>query len=88
MMEPSRNNLEVDEPIERQRALRAVVVKKSIAYFRDTNNRSFSEQCLFNRRKNLAKHLGVDESVEKQDLDKINMATLPFPSAVPKSINR
>ena len=43
---------------------------------------------LFNRRKNLAKHLGVDDSVEKQDLDKINMAILPFPSSVPKSINR
>ena len=88
MMEPSRNNLEVDEPIEKQRALRAVVVRKSIAYFRDTNNRSFSEQCLFNRRKNLAKHLGVDESVEKQDLDKINLAILPFPSSVTKSMNR
>ena len=86
MMEPSGNYLEVDESIEKQRALRAVVVKKSIAYFRDT--RSFSDECLFNRRKNLAKHLGVDESVEKQDLDKINMATLPFPSSVPKSISR
>ena len=85
-MEPSRNNLEVDEPIERQRALRAVVVKKSIAYFRGT--RSFSDKCLFNRRKNLAKHLGVDESVEKQDLDKINLAILPFPSSVTKSMNR
>ena len=87
-MEPSRNNVEDDEPIKKQRALRAVVVKKSIAYFRDTNNRSFTEHCLFNRRKNLAKHLGVDESVEKQDLDKINMAILPFPSSVPKSTNR
>ena len=87
-MEPSRNNLEGDEPIKRQRALRAVVVKKSIAYFRDTNNRSSSEQCLFNRRKNLVKHLGEDESIDKQDLDKINMAALPFPSSVPKSISR
>ena len=85
-MEPSGNYLEVDEPIEKQRALRAGVVKKSIAYFRGT--RSFSDKCLFNRRKNLAKHLGVDDSVEKQDLDKINMAILPFPSLVPKSINR
>ena len=85
-MEPSRNYLEVVEPIEKQRALRAVVVKKSIAYFRDT--RSISDQGLFNRRKNLAKHLGVDESVDKQDLDKINMAILPFPSSVPKSISR
>ena len=87
-MEPSRNNLEVDEPIKKQRALRAVVVKKSIAYFRDTHNRSFTEHCLFNRRKNLAKHLGVDEFVEKQDLDKINLAILPFPASVPKSLNR
>ena len=85
-MEPSGNYLEVVEPIEKQRALRAVVVKKSIAYFRDT--RSISDQGLFNRRKNLAKHLGVDESVDKQDLDKINMAILPFPSSVPKSISR
>ena len=85
-MEPLGNYLEVVEPIEKQRALRAVVVKKSIAYFRDT--RSFSDEGLFNRRKNLAKHLGVDESVEKQDLDKINMAILPFPSSVPKSISR
>ena len=86
MMEPSGNYLEVDESIEKQRALRAVVVKKSIAYFRDT--RSISDQGLFNRRKNLAKHLGVDEFVDKQDLDKINMAILPFPSSVPKSISR
>ena len=85
-MEPSGNYLEVVEPIEKQRALRAVVVKKSIAYFRDT--RSLSDECLFNRRKNLAKHLGVDEFVDKQDLDKINMAILPFPSSVPKSISR
>ena len=85
-MEPSGNYLEVVEPIEKQRALRAVVVKKSIAYFRDT--RSFSDEGLFNKRKNLAKHLGVDESVEKQDLDKINMATLPFPSSAPKSLSR
>ena len=85
-MEPSGNYLEVVEPIEKQRALRAVVVKKSIAYFRDT--RSVSDEGLFNRRKNLAKHLGVDESVDKQDLDKINMAILPFPSSVPKSISR
>ena len=87
-MEPARSYLAVDEPIKKQRALRAVVVKKSIAYFRDTNNRSSSEQCLFNRQKNLVKHLGVDESIDKQDLDKINMAALPFPSSVPKSISR
>ena len=88
MMEQARNYLEVDEPKEKQRSLRAVVVKKSNEYFRDTNNRSSSEQCLFNRRKNLVKHLGEDESIDKQDLDKINMAALPFPSSVPKYISR
>ena len=88
IMDPSRSFLGDEETLEKQRALRAVVVNKSISYFREKNNRSVSETGLFNRRKNLASHLGVDESVEKKDVDKINMAILPFPSSVPKCVNR
>ena len=87
-MDPSISCLGDEETLLKQRALRAVVANKSISYFREKNNRSVSETGLFNRRKNLASHLGVDESVEKKDVDKINMAILPFPSSVAKYVNR
>ena len=79
--DPGRNVLTEEE---RKRA-RAVVVKKSLRYFEDRNNRSFSEDCLFTRRRNLAAHLGVDETVSKKDLHMINVYALPLPSSVQKS---
>ena len=79
--EPTRSCL-TDE--ERKRA-RAVVVKKSLRYFEDRNNRSFSEDCLFTRRRNLAAHLGVDETVSKKELNMINVHALPLPSSVQKT---
>ena len=76
-----------EEADEKQRAIRAIMARKSIAYFQG-KNRSSSEICLLNRRKNLMKHFGLDGSVEKQDLDKITMASLPFPSSAKESANR
>ena len=77
-----------EEAAEKQRALRAIMARKSIEYFEETRNRSSSETCLFNRRKNLTKHFGLDGSVEKQDLDKITMASLPFSSSAKESAKR
>ena len=68
---------------ERKRA-REVVRKKSLRYFEDRNNRSFSEACLFTRRRNLSAHLGVDENVSKKDLHMINVHALPLPLSIPK----
>ena len=79
--DPGRNVLTEEE---RKRA-RAVVVKKSLKYFENRNNRSFSEECLFTRRRNLAAHLGVDETVSKKDLHMINVHALPLPSSVQKA---
>ena len=79
--EPTRSCLTEEE---RKRA-RAVVVKKSLRYFEDRNNRSLSENCLFTRRRNLAAHLGVDETVSKKDLSMINVHALPLPASVQKS---
>ena len=69
---------------ERKRA-RAVAIKKSLRYFEDRNNRSFSESCLFTRRKNLAAHLGVDETVSKKDSNMINVYALPLPASAIRS---
>ena len=66
---------------ERKRA-RAVIVKKSLRYF---ENRSSSDNCLFARRRNLAAHFGVDETVCKKDLNMINVYALPLPASVRKS---
>ena len=79
--EPSRNCLTEEE---RKRA-RAVVVKKSLRYFEDRSKRSFSEHCLFTRRRNLAAHLGVDETVSKKELNMINVHALPLPASAQKS---
>ena len=79
--EPARSFLTEEE---RKRA-RAVVVKKSLRYFEDKNNRSLSEDYLFTRRRNLATHLGVDETVSKKDLSMINVHALPLPASVQKS---
>ena len=73
---------------EKQRALRAVMVRKSIAYFKKKENRSSTDLCLLNRRKNLTKHFGLDGNVEKADLDKMTMASLPFPSSAKECANR
>ena len=77
-----------EEVDEKQRALRAVMVRKSIAYFKKKENRSTTDLCLLNRRKNLTKHFGLDGSVEKKDLDKMTMASLPFPSSAKECANR
>ena len=85
----SRSASITDEEVEeKQRALRAVMVRKSIAYFKKKENRSSTETCLLNRRKNLTKHFGLDGSVEKADLDKMTMASLPFPSSAKECANR
>ena len=79
--EPTRNCLTEEE----RKRVRAAVVKKSLRYFEDRNNRSFSEDCLFTRRRNLAAHLGVDETVSKKELYMINVYALPLPASVQKS---
>ena len=79
--EPAKSLL-TDE--ERKRA-RAIVIKKKLRYFEDRNNRSFSADCLFTRRRNLAAHLGVDETVSKKDLEMINIHALPITSSVQRS---
>ena len=77
--ESQRQSLTDEGAQDKQRALRAVVVKKSIAYFKDQKSRSVTDGCLLTRRKNLSAHFGLDMSVDKKDLDQINLATLPFP---------
>ena len=77
-----------EEVDEKQRALRAVIVRKSIAYYKKKENRSSTDLCLLNRRKNLTKHFGLDVSVEKADLDKMTMASLPFPSSAKECADR
>ena len=77
-----------EEVEEKQRALRAVMVRKSIAYFKKKENRSTSDFNLLNRRKNLTIHFGLDGSVEKADLDKMTMASLPFPSSAKECADR
>ena len=85
----SRSVSTTDEEVEeKQRALRAVMVRKSIAYFKKKQNRSISDFNLLNRRKNLTKHFGLDGSVEKADLDKMTMASLPFPSSAKECADR
>ena len=75
-MEPDLREGTLNE-IERRRA-RTVVVKKAIRYFEDRNNRSWSQDSLLTRRRNLAVHLGVDESVCKTEVQKINVHSLPL----------
>ena len=65
---------------ERRRA-RTKVAKKAISYFEDRNHRSCSQDSLFTRRRNLATHLGVDESVCKSEVQSINVHALPIPAS-------
>ena len=65
---------------ERRRA-RTTVAKKAIRYFEDRNHRSCSQDSLFTRRRNLATHLGVDESVCKSEVQSINVHALPIPAS-------
>ena len=65
---------------ERKRARAAV--GKWLQYFEDkrTSSPTISEENhLLTRRRNLAAHLGVDESVSKKDLALINVYSLPLP---------
>ena len=65
---------------ERKRARAAV--GKWLQYFEDkrTSSPTLSEENhLLTRRRNLAAHLGVDESVSKKDLALINVYSLPLP---------
>ena len=64
---------------------RTIVIKKSLKYFEDRNNRPFSTDCVFTRRRNLSAHLGVDETVSKKDLNMINFQALPRPTSVQAS---
>ena len=86
--ESQRQSLTDEDAQDKQRALRAVVVKKSLAYFKDKRNRSVTEGCLLTRRKNLAAHFGLDMSVDKNDMDQINLATLPFPLSAKQCATR
>ena len=86
--ESESGSLTDEDAREKQRALRAVVVKKSIAYFKEKKNRSVTEGCLLTRRKNLAAHFGLDMSVDKKDLDQITLATLPFPLSAKECATR
>ena len=70
---------------EERKKARALVIKKSLRYFEDRNNRSFSADCLFTRRRNLSAHLGLDENVSKKDLQMINVYALPLPASAQKS---
>ena len=58
--------------------VRARSLRTSLTYF---ENRSMSAECLFTRRRNLAAHLGVDETVSKKELNMINVYALPLPSS-------
>ena len=69
------------EDIKQRKAKRATMVKKAIHYFEDRSNRSMSEDNLYTRRKNLAVHLGVDETVSMKEVQKINTYCLPVPSS-------
>ena len=65
---------------ERKRARAAL--GKWLQYFEDkkTSSATISEENhLLTRRRNLAAHLGVDESVSKKDLALINVYSLPLP---------
>ena len=65
---------------ERKRARAAL--GKWLQYFetKKTNSAIISEENhLLTRRRNLAAHLGVDESVSKKDLQLINVYSLPLP---------
>lgn len=64
-----------------KRTNRQNMVKKAIHYFEDRSNRSMSEDNLFTRRKNLAVHLGIDETVSQKEVQKINTYCLPLPSS-------
>lgn len=70
-----------EEDIKKRKAKRANMVKKSIHYFEDRSNRSMSEDNLYTRRKNLAVHLGIDETVSMKEVQKINTYCLPVPSS-------
>ena len=65
---------------ERKRARAALA--KWLQHFENkrTNSAIISEENhLLTRRRNLAAHLGVDESVSKKDLQLINVYSLPLP---------
>ena len=65
---------------ERKRARAAL--GKWLQYFetKKTNSAIISEENhLLTRRRNLAAHLGVDESVSKKELELINVYSLPLP---------
>ena len=55
----------------------------TIDYFRDRGtNDPVLEESMFTRRKNLISHFGVDETVSKREVEKINTYCLPVPSSV------
>ena len=71
---------------ERKRARAAL--DKWLQYFENkkTNSAIISGENLFlTRKRNLAVHLGVDESVSKKDLRLINVYSLPLPPSLPST---
>ena len=70
---------------EERKKVRVASVRKAIHYFEDRNNRSWSQDSLLTRRRNLASHLGVDETVDRKEVQKINASSLPVPSSVLKN---
>ena len=69
---------------EERKIARATVVKTSLTHLK---NRSKPENSVHTRRRNLAAHLGVDETISTEDLQMINIYALPRPSAAQTSLN-
>ena len=64
-----------------RRYVRTIAVEKAIKYFKGKNNRSWSNDNVLTRRRNLVSHLGVDESVGRMEVEKINVQCLPLPAS-------
>ena len=78
-MEPEAPKRTLDET--ERRCARTIAVEKAIKYFKGKNNRSWSNDNVLTRRRNLVSHLGVDESVGKMEVEKINVQCLPLPAS-------
>ena len=67
--------MEVDETTlteEEGKEARSRVVSKAIRYSEDRPNRTWSQDNVFTRRRNLVAHLGVDETTSRQEVQRIN----------------
>ena len=80
--------MEVEETTlteEERKQARSIVARKAIRYFEDRSNRTWSEDNLFARRRNLVAHLGVDETTSRQEVQRINQHSLPTPASALQS---